>query len=278
MSDSVLPERPPIASAPLSVVLIELSAGPQLEPMLRRWSAFLDGLSREYEILAVGGDDTADELRRLAKELPRLRFVRRSNDGIGAELRAGITAAQHPLVYTTPVSADQAPEDLKLFLDAIDKVDLVAGTRTGRPIPLPVRALGMIYRLLVRVFLGVPLELPPGWKGWQGWVYGKIVHFVFGGGATDVDCLHRLYRRSLFDHIPIQSDGPFASAEILAKATFQGCYLDEVKLAYPAVWPKGTSRQRWAEGWRLFREPHFIPEKPATPASRKDAKRKARKK
>jgi dolichol-phosphate mannosyltransferase len=285
MTDSELPERPPIASAPLSV-LLTVSGPAELPATARRWLDFLGGLGREYELLLVddGSDEAgAAELIRLTKELPALRLVRRTGSpGAGAALRAGVEAARHPLLYTAPAAPEYAPEELKKFLAAIDAVDVVAGCRTGRPTPPFLRRAGLVYRAAVYVFLGVPLTPTVGWRGWQGWLYGALVYAVFGGGLTDVDCPCRLYRRSVFQRIPVQSDGPFALAEVVAKATFQGCYLDEVELPQPAVWQTGSARQRWAEGWRVFQRPNFGPavleiEKPE-PKKTKRGKRRSRNK
>ncbi len=76
-------------------------------------------------------------------------------------------------------------------------------------------------------------------------------------------------RREILAPIPIQSDGPFAHVEILAKANFLGHILGEdVPLGdrqrpVPAE-PRGAFRQYVREGYRMMSHPDFGP--PLVPA------------
>jgi hypothetical protein len=80
-----------------------------------------------------------------------------------------------------------------------------------------------------------------------------------------VDSPFRLFRREIFSRIPIQSDGPFAHVEVVAKANFLGCVMDEVTVPIrlrrqgetPAVvypW-----RQTLTEMRRVLFDPDFGP-------------------
>ena len=57
----------------------------------------------------------------------------------------------------------------------------------------------------------------------------------------DPECLFLLARRSIFARIPIQSNGPFAPIEILAKANFLGCIMSEVAVTYHPRAPASSS-------------------------------------
>ncbi|HMC88896.1 MAG TPA: hypothetical protein VKI17_05080, partial [Gemmataceae bacterium] len=87
----------------------------------------------------------------------------------------------------------------------------------------------------------------------------------------DADCAFKLFRRSIFARIPIQSDGAFVHAEILAKANFLGCMMAEVEVSYaPRVasdMDAAAKRQRRREALRLFRHPDFGPAELAPGAS-----------
>src|SRR5262245_59332226 len=91
---------PPIASEPISVVLLAHNEEPHLEEVMGRWVGFLNGLGREYEIVLVDGgssDATAERAEPLAARNPRVRLLRHpSPQGEGAALRTGVTAAQFP--------------------------------------------------------------------------------------------------------------------------------------------------------------------------------------
>lgn len=232
------PELPPIAQAPLSVVLPAHNAEAVVEDVLLAWAEFLASLSRDYEILLVD-DGSSDKTRRLAEEaaegLPQVRALAHSTrQGIGAALRTGLAAAKHPLLCYAACSPAYQPADLKAMLEAIDQVHLVAGVRQGRR-----RGADMGYRLVLRLAFGLRL--------------------------LDPECCFKLFRRSVFARIPIQSNGEFAHAEILAKANFLGCMMTELPVSYRPP-PSGegvTDRVGWrhklSEARLVFAHPDFGP-------------------
>lgn len=234
-------ERLPIAQAPLSIVLPAYNVEACLEKVLRNWVAYVDTLGREYEVLLVDDastDRTLDCAGTLTAQYPRFHLLQHPGPpGIGAALRTGLGAAQFPLVVYALCSNAYQPSDLGRLLELIDKVDLVSGHRVGRS-----------------------RRERPLWKA-----YGQrgLLRFLFGLRLKDVDCPFKLFRRSIFARIPIQSDGPFVHAEILAKANFLGCLMTEVPVRYEpnrlddgqpashAAWRKDASR--------VFFHPDFGP-------------------
>jgi hypothetical protein len=140
--------------------------------------------------------------------------------------------------YTT-CDHQYQPQDLDRLLKGIDEVDLLSGHRTdsaGRDLRT---ARDRVYRWLVRVLFAVRL--------------------------TDPSCLFLLARREIFPRIPIQSDGPFAHVEVLAKANFLGLVMNEAPVTYrpwtSAPWdgaagkPPGVRR----DFRRVFSRPRFGP-------------------
>lgn len=236
------PILPPMATAPLSLVLPARNEEAHLERTLQSWIAYLDSLQRDYEILMVDDgstDQTAALAESLAARYPRLRLLRHATpQGFGAALRTGLAAAQYPLFVHSECGDAYDPADLKALLDVIDQVDLAAGGRVwvsgGRR-----RFAETTYRWLVR------------------WLFGVRLH--------DVNCAFKLFRRSLFARMPIQSDGPFVHCEILAKANFLGGLLTEVPVKYRP--PSGAEARKWqarprqtrAEMKRVFYHPDFGP-------------------
>lgn len=237
---------------------------------LRDWAEFLDSLQRDYEVILVDDGSsgaTAKAAADLAASQPRLKLLTHSTPrGFGAALRTGLAAARNPLVcYSTldhagptpPARLAYQPRELQRLLDRIDKVDLVSGYRAGRPLPPLLRIAGFVWRWLVRIVFGIPLDPLPGWLGGKAHAYQKLIRLLFGVRIGDIDCPFKLFRREIFDKVPIQSDGEFVHAEILAKANFVGSLMDEVALEEPAEWRMDP--HRFSELRRVFRCPDFAP-------------------
>jgi glycosyltransferase involved in cell wall biosynthesis len=250
------PQLPPIATQPLSVLLLGNSDRPGLDTALSAWLSFLPSLSREIEVLLL--DDAAvDRTEELAKSYPTLRVLRDpARRGAGAALRLGLAEARHPLLLQVPCDGRYQPEDVQKLLAEIDRVHLVVGHRVGRPVPIPLRIIGGVWRLTLRILFGLPLESLPAWLGWRGHARNLFAHVIFGLRLHDVACDFRLSRRELFRRIPIQSDGPFVHVEVLAKANFLGRVMSEAAVT-SVDQPKSASW--WREAWRVFAHPDFGP-------------------
>ena len=104
------------------------------------------------------------------------------------------------------------------------------------------------------MFSAAPTPLP-GWVGWNGHAAQMLARVFFAVRNRDVLCPYRLTRREIFARIPLQSDGTFVHVEILAKANFLGCMMDEIVLAdrhQPPPLPDVREEMR-----RVFRDPRF---------------------
>jgi glycosyltransferase involved in cell wall biosynthesis len=254
---------PPIADQPVSVVLLAHNEEPHLEAVLTEWVALLDGLNRDYELLLVD-DGSTDRTATIAEEsaarFPRLRILRHEeHQGQGAALRTALAAATKPLLCCASADRQYEPADLKLLLAEIDKVHLVSGFRRWQPVPLAVRWLGRAWRLFLRVALGLSLEPLPGWLGGREHLYRLLCRIVFALRLQDMNCVFRLCRRDIFARIPIQSAGDLVHTEVLAKANFLGCYMnDEVPITYRPR--EGLVRERmWEDAKRVLSRPDFGP-------------------
>jgi len=261
--------RPPIAAAPLSAVLIAGEEGADFDDSVRGWATVLRELGPPFEIILVDDSSTDGSGARadlLAGEIPQLRVLHQSGRrGLGAALRAGIAAAQYPLLADCRADKQYLPADLKRLLERIDPVDLVIGYRVGQPMPSWRRWLGMLHRGLARALFGLCLERSDGWLGARGRGRRQLARWIFGVPVRDPECLFALFRRAVFERIPIQTDGDFAPIEILAKANFLSCLITEVPVTWipPRAEPppsgKELRRQERREIWRLFRQPEFGP-------------------
>jgi glycosyltransferase involved in cell wall biosynthesis len=259
-------QLPPIATAPISVLLPAYNLQSDLDKVLGEWLAHLESLQRDFEILLVDDgstDRTAEHAEAIATAQPRVRVLRHpSRRGVGAALRTGLAAAIHPLLCTATCDGHYEPTDLRAMLDVIDHVDIVAGYRSWEPPPGWRRWPGRVYRWLVHAGFGVyapPMRLPAA-------VARRLIpRVLFGIRLSDVTCAYRLYRRAGFARIPIQSDGPFAYIEILAKANFLGAVMTEVPLSHRSAGlaesaeDRPSFRQLWADAKRVLSHPDFGP-------------------
>ena len=236
-------DLPPVQAEPLSAIFLSYNDQASLEKTLGQWTNELNSLQRDYEILLVD-DASADGWRELGQSLaakfPRIRLIRHeTRRSFGACLRTGLAAARFPLLLVSTCDGQYQPGDLQKFFKWIDKVHLVCGFRTVD---------GRRYS-----------------RTWTGGIYHWLIRIIFGLRLKDPECWFFLARRSMFTRIPIQSNGPFALAEILAKANFLTCLMAEVAVSYRQVpeaaakWSAVTLRQKLAGFRRVFSYPDFGP-------------------
>jgi glycosyltransferase involved in cell wall biosynthesis len=234
-------ERPPIAQSPLSVVLPAYNAETCVQKVLGKWKDQLESLARESELFLVD-DGSTDHTAELAADVgakwPRFQLLRHpAPQGIGAALRTGLAAARLPLFCYAECSTAYQPAELGRLLEVIDKVDLVSGQRVW------------------------PARRQP--SAWRQYAYRGLLRFLYGLRLKDVDCAFKMFRRSIFARIPIQSNSSFVHAEILAKANFLGCIMTEAPVHYqPSRGPDAPSLPvaTWrVEASRVFFRPDFGP-------------------
>ncbi len=259
-------ERAPIRQAPISVVLTAYQNALEVHEVVAAWQTHLESLERTCEIIVVddgSSDDTRAQVEALCPRFPNLRLsYLEPHGGIGNALQIGISAAQHPLLVTAPCDKQFFPPDLTRALDAIDQVDLVAGYRVGKPLPLWLRVWDGIRSVLGRILLGATPDKRDCWLGWRHWRTRCAARWIFGVRVHDPECPFRLYRREVFRRIPIQCQSSAAHIEILAKANHLECIMAEV----PVSWEPSKSvaldtveSRYWKELRRLFRRPEFGP-------------------
>lgn len=233
----------------------------ELPKLVEEWLAYLGRLKREYELILVDDgstDGTAEAAESIAAAKPKVCVLRHSEPrGVGACLRAGIGAARHRLLFYSSADPAYRPADLGRLLGRLPRVHLVSGYRAGRPVPARLRGLGFCWRWFLRLIFGIVVLPLPGWLGRKPVAYQKLVRAMFGVRVGDIDSMCKLFRREIFDRIPIQSDGAFVHAEILAKANFAGCLMEEIAIPVPATWQSDPRRR--AEMRRVFWSPDFGP-------------------
>ena len=87
----------------------------------------------------------------------------------------------------------------------------------------------------------------PARRPFAAWVYNRLIRLLFGGGWRDVDCAFKLFRREVFERVPLErvhSEGAFFSPELLITMRRAGVRVRQVGVRHfprTAHEPKGAS-------------------------------------
>jgi glycosyltransferase involved in cell wall biosynthesis len=163
---------------------------------------------RPYEILLVDDgstDRTVEIAQDLERRYPAMRLIRHGrNLGPGSAILTGIRNSRHDVICFH--AADQQLDfgQVASFIPLLDDHDIVIGSRSGRPGYTKMRML-------------------------SSEVYIRLAHGLFGLTAYDDFNFLYLYRRELFDGMPIESDGVFMCTEIFVRALERGARVARVE-------------------------------------------------
>lgn len=155
------------------------------------------------EVLVVD-DGSTDRTRAiadvLAAEDERVRVHHQPNRGYGGALRAGFENARGTLIG---------------FSDGDLQFDLREMDRLLRRLEDPERPVDVVigYRIKRR---------DPPHRIFIAKTYNALVSAGFGLRVRDIDCAMKLFRREVFDGLPLATDSPFLSAELLIKLRARG--------------------------------------------------------
>jgi glycosyltransferase involved in cell wall biosynthesis len=194
----------------LSIVLPAYDEEANIAEAIRRSTAVADRLCADHEVIVVDDgstDGTAEVVRREMDQDPRIRLVRHArNQGYGEALRTGFRSARMDLVFFTDADNQFDLDELEALLARIDSVDVVAGYRLNRQDSFSRRLNAKAWNLLVRVLFYVPVR--------------------------DIDCAFKLFRRSVFDEIDIESVGAMVNTELMVKLGRAGAGVLEVGVTH----------------------------------------------
>jgi glycosyltransferase involved in cell wall biosynthesis len=168
--------------------------------------ALVDG-SIEVLVVDDGSTDRTSELAdALAADDPRVRVHHQANRGYGGALRAGFANARGELICFSDGDLQFDLREMSRLLTRLDDarkpVDAVIGYRIKRRDPPH------------RIFIAK--------------TYNAIVSVLFGLRVRDIDCAMKLFRRQVFDGLPLETDSPFLSAELLIKLRGRGARIAQV--------------------------------------------------
>ena len=191
----------------------------------------LNELMWNFEIIIVD-DGSTDSTKKICNELAgRLKEVRviskDKNEGYGCALRDGFKAARFEYVFFSDSDRQFDIMNLKDLFAHAESYDIVIGFRKNRQDP---------------------------WKRkFLSWGYNRLCRILFALDVRDIDCAFKLFQRSVFDTIAIESKQFFVNTEILCKASAEGMKIKEVGVShFPRV--DGISKVGFVHIPRTLRE------------------------
>jgi glycosyltransferase involved in cell wall biosynthesis len=221
----------------LTIVLPAYNEEANIEAAVRRSRDVASRHCTDFEIVVVddgSSDATAAIVTTLAADDPRIRLIKHEvNQGYGGALKSGFLAAKLDLVFFTDSDNQFDLDELGVFLDLIQSVDVVAGYRIKRRDPLFRRLSARAWNYLVRALFYVPVR--------------------------DIDCAFKMFRREVFDGLQLDSVGAMVNTELMVKLGRSGYRVVEVgvhHLPRTAGKPQGATIKVIVTAFRELRRMH----------------------
>jgi glycosyltransferase involved in cell wall biosynthesis len=194
----------------LSIVLPAFNEEGNIRKAVTRSTATAQRLCLEHEVIVVDDgsrDGTASIVQELAATDPRVRLIQHEHNlGYGEALRTGFRAARLDLVFFTDSDNQFDLDELEAFLPWSDKVDVVAGFRVQRQDRFMRRLNAKAWNAIVRVLFYVPVR--------------------------DIDCAFKLFRRSVFETLDLESVGAMVNTELMVKVGRSGASVVELAVTH----------------------------------------------
>jgi glycosyltransferase involved in cell wall biosynthesis len=186
-----------------------------IEGMVRTVAAEIKKVTNDFEVLVVDDgskDETGAVLDRLASELPFLRVIHHErNQGYGAALITGFANASKDFIFYTDGDGQYDVREIHNLLKEMGpNIQLVNGYK--------VRRADAWYRV------------------WIGEIYRRSMRWLFRLSIRDIDCDFRLFRRSIFNDITLESKSGVICVEMAKKFELAGFRMAEIPVShYPRL-------------------------------------------
>lgn len=168
-----------------------------IERVTRQAVEVAASITDDYEVIIVD-DGSRDRTAELADALrdadpAHIKVIHhKPNRGYGGALISGFTNAGKELVFYTDGDGQFDMHELPAMMPLIENYDIVSGYRMNRQDP---------FMRKVNAFC-----------------WGLLVNTLFRLWLKDIDGAFKLYRREIFDHMTLESQGALIDTEVLAKA------------------------------------------------------------
>jgi glycosyltransferase involved in cell wall biosynthesis len=221
----------------LTIVLPALNEEANIESAVMQATAVASRHCTDHEVIVVDDgstDQTSAIVEKMAAEDRRIRLVRHEvNRGYGGALKSGFLAATMDLVFFTDSDNQFDLDELGVFIDLIQSVDVVAGYRIKRRDPFFRRLNARAWNYLVRALFYVPVR--------------------------DIDCAFKLFRREVFAGLELESVGAMVNTELMVKLGRSGYRVIEVGVNHfprTAGKPQGASLKVIVRAFTELRRMH----------------------
>ncbi len=200
----------------LSIVIPAFNEEHRLGPTLRRLREYLASQEYSWEMLVVSNgstDDTAGLVVRSAAEVPHLQLIDIPERGKGIASRTGVLQSRGDIVFLCDADLSMPPESLAAFLEAIERVDIVAGSREAS---------------------GARRFREPWHRHFMGRVFNRLVQAIAVKGIEDTQCGFKALRReAAIDLFSEQRLNGFAfDVELLYLARKYGYRIEELGIEW----------------------------------------------
>ncbi len=197
--------------------------------MIIRALQTLPQVTDDYEVIVINDgsqDDSAKMLNEMARLYTGLRVIHHDKpSGYGGVLRAGFAEASKDWIFYTDGDAQYDARELALLAEkATADVGMVNGYKIKRRDPFHRVVIGLAYQYFVKL--------------------------VFGLVIRDVDCDFRLMRRSMFEHVKLESTTGTITFEMVKKIQDAGYKIVEVPVHH---WYRQYGQSQFFNFPRIFR-------------------------
>ena len=206
----------------LSVVIPVFNEENIIEMSMDLLDAKLKSICKDYEIIVVDDasmDRTPQITAQLSSRLKNLKIVRNhNNQGIGYCLQKGFNFASKEFVLYIDSDMPFDYGEISRAISMIDhnNADLIAGSRINRTAE-------SILRYICSI------------------IYNWLMRGLFSLKINDINCAFKLIKRDVLEKLGLNLRGSCVSVEMLAKASYIGCRINQIELYY---YPRKETKSR----------------------------------
>lgn len=242
------PIAPTVAAASCSIIVAARNESGNIHELIRR----IPDICSDQEVVFVEGgstDDTYAVIEDAIRQAPpgRFRLIRQPGKGKGDAVRAGFGVARGDILMILDADMTVAPEDLRLFYDAMVRGygEFVNGVRLVYPMEQEAMR---FFNLLGNKFFAFAFS----------WLLGQPVR--------DTLCGTKVLWRSEYEKIASNRSqfgdfDPFGDFDLLFGAARLNLRILEIPVRYGARTYGSTNISRWSHGWLLLRMTLFAARK-----------------